>query len=81
MEIRQLIEGEFNLKVDNIKKMGEGLESEAFLINNAYIFKHSKHSQAFKSMKKEIQALNYLDGKISTNIPKIEFFFLASCHI
>lgn len=74
MEIRQLIEGEFNLKVDNIKKMGEGLESEAFLINNAYIFKHSKHSQAFKSMKKEIQVLNYLDGKISTNIPKIEFY-------
>ncbi len=74
MEIRQLIEGEFNLKVDNIKKMGEGLESEAFLINYAYIFKHSKHSQAFKSMKKEIQVLNYLDGKISIDIPKIEFY-------
>ena len=74
MEIRQLIEAEFNLKVNNIKKMGEGLESEAFLINNAYIFKHSKHSEAFKSMEKEVQVLNYLDGKIGIDIPKIEFY-------
>lgn len=74
MNIKQIIEKEFNLEVKEIIKKGEGLESKAFLVNNTYIFKHSKHSEAFESMKKEIQVLKYLEGKISTNIPKIEFY-------
>ena len=74
MDIKKLIENEFNLKITKIEKMGEGLESEAFLVNNTFIFKHSKHSEAFKSMAKEVEALNYLNGKISIDIPKIEFY-------
>ena len=74
MNIKKVIEKEFNIKVNEMKKIGEGLESEAFLVNNTYIFKHSKHNEAFKSMEKEIQVLNYLNSKISTNIPKIEFY-------
>lgn len=74
MNIKKLIEKEFNLKVTKMKKMGEGLESEAFLVNNTFIFKHSKHSEAFKSMVKEIEVLNYIKDKISIDIPKIEFY-------
>lgn len=74
MDLKQLIENEFNLKITEMKKMGEGLESEAFLVNGTYIFKHSKHSEAFKSMAKEVEVLNYLNGKISIDIPKIEFY-------
>ena len=74
MNIKKLIENEFNLKITKIKKMGEGLESEAFLVNDTYIFKYSKHSEAFKSMAKEVEVLNYIDGKISIDIPKIKFY-------
>lgn len=74
MDIKKVIEKEFDLKVTKMKKMGEGLESEAFLVNDTYIFKHSKHNEAFKSMAKEVEVLNYLDGKISVDIPKIEFY-------
>ena len=60
-DILKLIEKEFDLNVTKIKKMGEGLESEAFLVNDTYIFKHSKHSEAFKSLAREVEVLNYLE--------------------
>ena len=74
MSVKEIIEKEFGIKVQKFKRMGEGLESEAFLVNGTYIFKHSKHSEAFKSMAKEVEVLKYLNGKISIDIPKIEFY-------
>ena len=37
MDIKNVIEKEFDLKTTKMKKMGEGLESEAFLVNDTYI--------------------------------------------
>lgn len=74
MNIEVLISTKFNININNIKLIGEGVDSKAYLVNNEYIFKISKHQEAAGNMKKEIQVLNYLDGKLSLKIPKIEFY-------
>ncbi len=74
MKINKIIENEFGLKIENISVLGEGLDSVAYLVNSEYIFKISKHEEARRNLKKEIQVLNYLKGKLSLQIPVIEFY-------
>lgn len=74
MDIKKIIENEFNLTVHNITVLGQGLDSIACLVNNEYIFKQSKHDIARINLKKEIQVLNYLKGKITLQIPDIEYY-------
>ena len=74
MDIKDIIENEFGIVVNNVFVLGEGLDSVAYRINDEYIFKMSKHDEARKNMKKEIDVLNYLKGKISLQIPVIEFY-------
>lgn len=74
MNIEVLISTKFNININTIKLIGEGLDSKAYLVNDEYIFKKSKHREAAENMKKEIQVLNYLDGKLSLKIPKIELY-------
>ena len=63
MNIKDIIESEFGLIVHNVIILGQGLDSIAYLVNNEYIFKQSKHNEARINLKKEIQILNYLKGK------------------
>ena len=74
MDIKEIIEYEFGLIVHNIIVLGQGLDSIAYLINNEYIFKQSKHDEARINLKKEIRVLNYLKGKITLQIPDIEYY-------
>ena len=74
MDIKNIIENEFHLTVDSISILGQGLDSIAYLVNNEYIFKMSKHEEAKENLKKEIKVLNYLKGKITLQIPTIEFY-------
>ena len=74
MKINEIIENEFGLKVESISILGEGLDSIAYLVNNEYIFKMSKHEEARRNLKKEIKVLNYLRNKLSLQIPVIEFY-------
>lgn len=74
MDIKEIIGSEFGLKVNDIFVLGQGLESIAYLVNNEYIFKQSKHDGARISLKKEIQVLNYLKGKVALQIPDIEYY-------
>ena len=74
MNIEEIIEKEFGLVVNNIKMLGEGLDSVAYLVNNDYIFKMSKHQEARENLKKEIQVLNYIKGKVSLQVPDIEYY-------
>ena len=74
MNIKEIIKSEFRLKVNDIFVLGQGLESIAYLVNNEYIFKQSKHDGARISLKKEIQVLNYLKGKVALQIPNIEYY-------
>ena len=74
MDIKEIIEKEFGLIVNEIKVLGEGLDSVAYLVNNAYIFKMSKHQEARDNLKKEIQVLNYIKGKVTLQIPEIRYY-------
>lgn len=74
MDIREIIEREFGLIVHNIAALGQGLDSTAYLVNNEYIFKQSKHDEAKINLKKEVRVLNYLKRKITLQIPDIEYY-------
>ena len=74
MDIKEIIENEFGMIVNDISILGQGLDSMAFIVNNEYIFKKSKHDEAKENLKKEIKVLNYLKGKLTLQIPIIEFY-------
>lgn len=74
MNIKDIIESECGLIVHNVIILGQGLDSIAYLVNNEYIFKQSKHNEARINLKKEIQILNYLKGKTTLQIPDIEYY-------
>lgn len=74
MDMKQIIETRFGFAVHDIFVLGQGLDSVAYLVNGAYIFKHAQHNDAKCSMKKEVQVLNYLNGKITLQIPNIEYY-------
>lgn len=74
MDIKEIIESEFDLIVHDIFILGQGLDSIAYLVNNEYIFKQSKHDEARINLKKEIRVLNYLKDKITLQIPDIEYY-------
>ena len=72
--MKKLIENKFHINVCDIKILGEGLDSAAYLVNNEYVFKKSKHQESAENMKKEIAVLRYLEGKLPINIPKIDYY-------
>ncbi len=74
MDIKEIIESKFGLTVHDIFVKGQGFDSVAYLVNNEYIFKQSKHNQSRINLKKEIQVLNYLKGKVTLQIPDIEYY-------
>ena len=74
MDIKGIIEKEFGLTVKSVIVIGEGLDSIAYVVNNEYIFKQSKHNAARINLKREVQLLNYLNGKITLQIPDIEYY-------
>ena len=74
MDIKEIIESEFGLIVHDFFVLGQGLDSIAYLVNYEYIFKQSKHDEARTNLKKEIQVLNYLKGKVTLQIPDIEYY-------
>ena len=74
MEIREIIESKFGLRVTDIVVLGQGLDSVAYLVNGEYVFKQSKHEESRINMKKEIKVLDYLKDKLSLRIPVIEFY-------
>ena len=74
MDIKEIIESKFKLKVKDILILGQGLDSIAYLVNHKYIFKQSKHTEAKNNLNKEMQVLKYLKGKITLQIPDIEYY-------
>ena len=74
MDIKEVIEREFGLKICSIIVLGQGLDSIAYLVNEEYVFKRSKHDEAQVALKKEVQVLNYLKGKITLQIPDMVYY-------
>lgn len=74
MNVKEIIESKFGVMVHDIFVLGQGLDSIAYLVNHEYIFKQSKHDEARLNLKKEVQVLNYLKGKVTLQIPDIEYY-------
>jgi len=74
MNVKEIIESKFSVMVHDIFVLGQGLDSIAYLVNHEYIFKQSKHDEARLNLKKEVQVLNYLKGKVTLQIPDIEYY-------
>lgn len=74
MDIKDKLLELFNINVENISIIGEGLDSVAYLVNDEYIFKKSKHQEAAMNLKKEVAVLKYLEDKLSLDIPKILYY-------
>ena len=74
MDMKEIIESEFGLIVHDIFVLGQGFDSVAYLVNYEYVFKQSKHDEARINLKKEVQVLNYLKGKVTLQIPNVEYY-------
>lgn len=74
MDIKEIIERKFDMAVHDLTVMGQGLDSIAYLVNNEYIFKQAKHDAARAGMQKEKLVLDYLRGKITLQIPEMEYY-------
>ena len=78
MKIKNLIKSKFDLEVANIKIIGEGYDSKAYLINDEYIFKLKISSNQKKGYKKEKAVLDFLNRNLKTTIeiPQIDFIYI-----
>ncbi len=64
-----------NFKIDNFKLLNIGANSEAFMVNNEFIFRFPLKKTVFEDYKVEKQILETLEPYIkSTKIPKTEIF-------
>lgn len=74
--IETRLKEEFDINPSTIKLIGSGYDSEAYLIDNAYIFKFAKHKLASKDYMREKRILDFLKANLKTNIqiPIIEYF-------
>lgn len=72
--IRETIEDNFeDFTVHNIKKLGEGWMSNAYLLNDEYVFRFPKEKEGNVDLEKEIKALPILREKITLQIPNFEY--------
>lgn len=78
MDVKNIIEEKCNINIDNIKLIGEGHDSKAYIVNNEYIFK-IKYSVDKKSYEKEKNIYDFLNKKMNTNIkiPNIEYSYIS----
>ena len=58
------------LKIEKIKKIGEGDTYVAFLVNGHYLFKQAKADEGRQQLKKEVLLMESLAGSFSISIPR-----------
>ena len=72
--IKQTINHEFpSFKIKTIKKIGEGENSNAFILNDNYIFRFPKNDEIKQSLKKEISVLPKIKSFLNLDIPEFDF--------
>lgn len=77
---RYLLEHAFNgLKVDDIKVLGSGYDSVAYLVNNEYVFKIKFSANKKKGYEKEKAIYDFLNQSLNTGIkiPNIEYSIIS----
>lgn len=73
-KIKQIINDEFpKFTINSIKKIGEGDNSTAFLINKNYIFRFPKRKEVKRQLKKEIDVLPKIRTLLNVEIPAFDF--------
>lgn len=72
--IKQIINHEFPaFEIESIKKIGEGENSKAFILNNELIFRFPKSEEIKKSFKIEIAVLLKIKSFLNLDIPESDF--------
>jgi aminoglycoside 2''-phosphotransferase len=56
-----------------IQKIGEGMDSVAFLVNGSHIFRFPKDAEVEKNLAKEIAVLPYLKTRLKVKIPQFDY--------
>lgn len=79
MDIKSLLEKQFGLNIDKIELLGEGLDSQAYLVNKRYIFKIKYSANKKKGYEKEKAVYDLLNKhmKSSIQIPKVEYSLIG----
>lgn len=73
-KIREIIHHEFpDFFISSIKKIGEGDNSKAFLINQNYIFRFPKRKEVKQQLKKETSVLPIIQSLLDLKIPAFDF--------
>lgn len=74
--VKKKLKEVFDIEATAIKLLGNGWDSEAYLINEAYVFKFARHKLASKDYAREKRILDFLKENLKTNIkvPNIEYF-------
>ena len=78
MKIKDIIEDKFNIVVYDIKFIGEGYDSKAYIVNNEYVFKIKFSNNEKKGYEKEKAIYDFLNKHLKTNIkvPNIEYSYI-----
>lgn len=79
MDVKKILEEKFNISIDNIKLIGEGYDSKAYLVNDKYIFKIKFSVNKKKGYEKEKAIYNFLNSRLNTDIkiPNIEYSYIS----
>jgi len=79
-DIKNSLKVIFHIETKNVKYVGSGYDSEAYLVNNDFIFKFAKHKAAFEDYLKEKKILDFLKNNWKSNVklPQIEYFYQSS---
>ena len=79
MDVKKMIEAKCNIVIDNIKLIGEGYDSKAYLVNSKYVFKIKFSTNKKKGYAKEKAIYDFLNRKLGTNIkiPNIEYSYIS----
>lgn len=72
--IKAIINQQFpTIQIESIEGIGTGNDCEAFLVNDAYVFKFPKHQGASDNLLKEMDILILIEDKLPVPTPKVIF--------
>lgn len=69
----KIIQAYPNLSINTVDYLGEGFDSEAFLVNQAYVFKFPRHARAARNLYKEALILKEIKDQLPLKVPEICF--------
>ena len=61
------------LTIETMEILGKGFDSEAFLINQSYVFKFPRHARAARNLYKEVVVFKEINDKLPLKVPEICF--------